>query len=462
MRWRELLERSYVYVGVDRVRGTFCAAPFGVPQIAQAFSDRLANLGASAHEDAGAFVLAIGRGPHGCWALCPGLRGHALFGIRSRALHLACFAKPPAARCGVPSRTRARYMQAWIPVSLTPSSILRRRCAALCWARTWRAALRRVAPLPAAPTLRSRRWRSSCNCPVRRGKQLPRARRPYASWAMGRFAQLNAMACVVDPAFDEDILPAQAWLLAFEGAELAGRRAAVRREAARRRGRLRGVAGGSALPSAWPPRSPATFPGRLPQPGSLTLSQALAACSFSRVLERGYLDMPGLDPRCAMSANRLERALSMQRMECERARARKLRSRASFENTHPDAFRKVAWGTAMPATPAPPRLTVNLFGRLEVKVGDVDGRIGAPFAAEGPLSACPARAQPRARRVARSPGCAAVARVERIVPAKELLRHLVAAALGAVNARRRLPVPYQAPKRRVHRSPPAGKRRPRA
>lgn len=61
----------------------------------------------------------------------------------------------------------------------------------------------------------------------------------------------------------------------------------------------------------------------------------------------------------------------MQRMECERARARKLRSRASFENTHPDAFRKVAWGTAIPATPAPPRLTVNLFGRLEVKVGDV-------------------------------------------------------------------------------------------
>ena len=105
--------------------------------------------------------------------------------------------------------------------------------------------------------------------------------------------------------------------------------------------------------------------------GSLTLAQALAACSFSRVLERGYLDMPGLDPRCAMAANRLERALSMQRMECERARARKLRSRASFESTHPDAFRKVAWGTAMPAMPAPPRLTVNLFGRLEVKVGDV-------------------------------------------------------------------------------------------
>ena len=68
----ELLERSYVYVGVDRVRGTFCAAPFGVPQIAQAFSDRLANLGASAHEDAGAFVLRLAEAP---WMLgaVPGL-----------------------------------------------------------------------------------------------------------------------------------------------------------------------------------------------------------------------------------------------------------------------------------------------------------------------------------------------------------------------------------------------------
>ena len=200
-------------------------------------------------------------------------------------------------------------MQAWIPVSLTPSSILRRRCAALCWARTWRAALRRVAPLPAAPTLRSRRWRSSCNCPVRLGKQLPRARRPYASWAMGRFAQLNAMACVVDTAFNEDILPAQAWLLAFEGGGTcrkarccAPRSCSTTRAAPRGCWRFSCAERVAAVVARDVSRAFAAT-------GSLTLAQGLAACAFSRVLERGYLDMPGLDPRCAMAANRLERAL---------------------------------------------------------------------------------------------------------------------------------------------------------
>ncbi|WP_417756464.1 AfsR/SARP family transcriptional regulator [Senegalimassilia anaerobia] len=274
----ELLERSYVYVGVDRVRGTFCAAPFGVPQIAQAFSDRLANLGASAHEDAGAFVLRLAE------ALMDAGR---------------CARACEVMRCLASAHVRCTW--------LASQSRRLRDAACLLNARTLYVSLD--------------------------SRQLD-AQQHLEGAELAEGALLCAAKLLDDAGGSEG-------LLAVQLAERVA--AAVARDVSR----------------------------AFAATGSLTLAQALAACSFSRVLERGYLDMPGLDPRCAMAANRLERALSMQRMECERARARKLRSRASFESTHPDAFRKVAWGTAMPAMPAPPRLTVNLFGRLEVKVGDV-------------------------------------------------------------------------------------------
>ena len=365
----ELLERSYVYVGVDRVRGTFCAAPFGVPQIAQAFSDRLANLGASAHEDAGAFVLRLAEAlmdAGRCDRACEVMRCLASAHVRctwlasqSRRLRdAACLLNARTLYASLDSRQldAQQHLEEAVRCALLGENVagcLAARRALACGADPAQQAVAQLVQLSGSAGEAA----AACASAIR-------------ELGDGPFPQLNAMACAVDSAFNEDILPAQAWLLAFEGAELA-------EGALLCAAKLLDDAGGSeGLLAVQLAERVAAVVARdvsraFAATGSLTLAQALAACSFSRVLERGYLDMPGLDPRCAMSANRLERALSMQRMECERARARKLRSRASFENTHPDAFRKVAWGTAMPATPAPPRLTVNLFGRLEVKVGDV-------------------------------------------------------------------------------------------
>ena len=365
----QLLERSYIYVGVDRVRGTFCAAPFGVPQIAQAFSDRLANLGASAHEDAGAFVLRLAEAlmdAGRCARACEVMRCLASAHVRctwlasqSRRLRdAACLLNARTLYASLDSRQldAQQHLEEAVRCALLGENVagcLAARRALACGADPAQQAVAQLVQLFGSAGEAA----AACVSAIR-------------ELGEGPFPHLNAMACVVDPAFNEDILPAQAWLMEFEGAELA-------EGALLCAAKLLDDAGGSeGLLAVQLAERVAAVVARdvsraFAATGSLTLAQALAACSFSRVLERGYLDMPGLDPRCAMVANRLERALSMQRMECERARARKLRSRASFENTHPDAFRKVAWGTAMPATPAPPRLTVNLFGRLEVKVGDV-------------------------------------------------------------------------------------------
>lgn len=364
----QLLERSYIYVGVDRVRGTFCAAPFGVPQIAQAFSDRLANLGASSHEDAGAFVLRLAEAlmdAGRCARACEVMRCLASAHVRctwlasqSRRLRdAACLLNARMLYASLDSRQldAQQHLEEAVRCALlgeTVAGCLAARHALACGADPAQQAVAQLVQLFGSAGEAA----AACASAIR-------------ELGDGPFPHLNAMACAVDPAFNEDILPAQAWLMEFEGAELA-------EGALLCAAKLLDDAGGSEgmLAVQLAERVAAAVARDVSRAfaatGSLTLSQALAACSFSRVLERGCLDMPGLDPRCAMAANRLERALSMQRMECERAHARKLRSRASFESTHPDAFRKVAWGTAMPATPAPPRLTVNLFGRLEVKVGD--------------------------------------------------------------------------------------------
>ena len=152
-------------------------------------------------------------------------------------------------------------MQAWIPVSLTPSSILRRRCAALCWARTVAGCLaaRRALACGADPAQQAVAQLVQLSGSA--GEAAAACASAIRELGDGPFPQLNAMACVVDPAFNEDILPAQAWLLAVRRGGTCGRRAAVRREAARRRGRLRGVAGGSAGRARGSRGRPRRFPG---------------------------------------------------------------------------------------------------------------------------------------------------------------------------------------------------------
>lgn len=362
-----LLERSYVYVGVDRVRGAFCASPFGVPQIAQAFSDRLAHLGA-AHEDAGAFILRLaetlmdaGR----CARACEVMRCLASAHVRCtwlaaqnrRLRDAACLLAARTLYASLDSRQldAGQHIEEAVRCALLGENVagcLAARRALACGAAPAQQAVAQLVQLSGSA-----------------GDAAAACVAAIHALGDGPLAHLHAMACTVDPSVDEDVLPVQAWLQAFEEAELPEGALLCAAKLLDGAGVSEGL-----LPAQLCERLAAAVARDVSRAfaatGSLTLAQGLAACAFSRVLERGYLDMPGLDPRCAMAANRLERALSVQRMECERAHARKLRSRASFESTHPDAFRRVAWGTPPPAAPTPPRLTVNLFGRLEVKVGD--------------------------------------------------------------------------------------------
>ncbi len=165
-------------------------------------------------------------------------------------------------------------MQVWISVSLTPSSILRRRCAARCWARTWRAALRRVAPFACGADPAQQAVAQLVQLSGSVGEAAAACVSAIRELGDGPFPHLNAMACVVDPAFDEDILPAQAWLMAFEGRSLRKARCCAPRSCLTMRAAPRGCWRCS-WPSAWRPRSPATFPGRLPQPGRSRLPRPL-------------------------------------------------------------------------------------------------------------------------------------------------------------------------------------------
>lgn len=103
--------------------------------------------------------------------------------------------------------------------------------------------------------------------------------------------------------------------------------------------------------------------------GALPLPLALAAASFQRCVESGALIMPPLDAACALAACKMERALLEQRVQCENARTRKLRSRRTYQQTHPDSFRRDSAERQAPSMDVP-RLTVNLFGGFEVRVGD--------------------------------------------------------------------------------------------
>lgn len=209
----ELLERSYVYVGVDRVRGTFCAAPFGVPQIAQAFSDRLANLGASAHEDAGAFVLRLAEAlmdAGRCARACEVMRCLASAHVRctwlasqSRRLRdAACLLNARTLYASLDSRQldAQQHLEEAVRCALLGENVagcLAARRALACGADPAQQAVAQLVQLSGSAGEAA----AACASAIR-------------ELGDGPFPQLNAMACVVDPAFNEDILPAQAWLLA--------------------------------------------------------------------------------------------------------------------------------------------------------------------------------------------------------------------------------------------------------
>ncbi|MEI2998673.1 MAG: hypothetical protein V8T51_05475 [Senegalimassilia faecalis] len=103
--------------------------------------------------------------------------------------------------------------------------------------------------------------------------------------------------------------------------------------------------------------------------GSLSLPCALAAAAFQQLVDNGVLAMPPLDAACAVAAAARKRMLLEQRIQCEAARTAALERRLVRDKTHPDTFRCASAGSDM-ALRTPPRLTVNLFGGLEVFMGN--------------------------------------------------------------------------------------------
>ena len=108
----------------------------------------------------------------------------------------------------------------------------------------------------------------------------------------------------------------------------------------------------------------------------LGLFDAAAGSSFERACERGVVAQPALDARSAHAVRSMEMELYRQRALVERQERERARRRRSFAATHPDAFRRDL-AVDSPASPSEPLLTVNLFGGLEVRIGDepVDVRL---------------------------------------------------------------------------------------
>ncbi|OUO90480.1 SARP family transcriptional regulator [Gordonibacter sp. An230] len=102
--------------------------------------------------------------------------------------------------------------------------------------------------------------------------------------------------------------------------------------------------------------------------GPLGLFDAAAGSSFERACERGALAQPALDARAAHAVRSVEMELYRQRTVVERQERELSRRRRSFATTHPDAFRRDDPADAH--TASEPLLTVNLFGGLEVRIGD--------------------------------------------------------------------------------------------
>ena len=105
--------------------------------------------------------------------------------------------------------------------------------------------------------------------------------------------------------------------------------------------------------------------------GTLGLGDALAGIAYERACERGAIAVPALDAQAALAVRRIEMRLFSQRNACERLELERLERERVFVATHPDAYREEGRATRLPKLPSSvPALTVNLFGGLDVLMGD--------------------------------------------------------------------------------------------
>lgn len=105
--------------------------------------------------------------------------------------------------------------------------------------------------------------------------------------------------------------------------------------------------------------------------GALGLGDALAGIAYERACEQGVLTIPALDAQASLAVRRMEMTLFSQRAACERLERERFERERIFVATHPDAYRDEGRAKRLSKLPsAAPVLTVNLFGGLDVLMGD--------------------------------------------------------------------------------------------
>lgn len=105
--------------------------------------------------------------------------------------------------------------------------------------------------------------------------------------------------------------------------------------------------------------------------GELGLSDALAGIAYDSACERGVLGVSALDASAAYAVREISVRLVSEKKEHERRERDRLVRERSFAATHPDAFRRDSRSKSLEKLPSiAPVLTVNLFGGLDVLIGD--------------------------------------------------------------------------------------------
>lgn len=168
---------------------------------------------------------------------------------------------------------------------------------------------------------------------------------------------------------------AETWLAWYEGgargAAVAQAAAWVLEEAAEKP-RLAG--GGASGPDAVE-RVASIVRARVSRAASepIGLFDAMAGESYERACACacGAVSLPALDARAAHAVRSMEMALFKQRNAVERMERERSERRRAFAATHPDARWADPADPSLPAVSASePLLTVNLFGGLDVRIGD--------------------------------------------------------------------------------------------
>lgn len=408
-----MLAGQYCYAGIDLDAGRFGAAPFTVDEVARAFKGRLSALAErSSLPDADALALRMADAAYALGSFeraCDAAR--LLAGKEARASWLAEHA-PSLAReaCLVPACAVYRSLDAGARSgALALGEALRRML--LGDAKAAAAAARRASAAPAVPAdvrmaatwvlalvagadaARERAvssamqaaqvWRAAGRTPEGRSalagpaalggdaadsiaEAIGVAAALCRSWEDGARAWADAFGADA-PAGGRDALspdplgvpPAGAWAAMIAAAHvLRSASEGAQRSAPSYSQDMERMA-----------RSVAACARGQADGGALGLAGAVALSELERAAEHGVVAWPAVGERMRADARRLELLLYGQRDACERERRERAVRRRTYNATHPNAFRS-APGPAAPLARRYPLLTVNLFGGLEVRIGD--------------------------------------------------------------------------------------------